>query len=89
MKYGNPQKDKDICVFLGNVKSIDRTVAVVDHNRLYQKKLYGQCRKKSYKTGYETVGLHHNKIEYVHRLVALTFIPNPNNYEQVNHKNFY
>lgn len=80
-----------LCVSsLGNVKSIDRTVTVVDHNRLYQKKLYGQCRKKfiNPKTGYETVGLHHNKTEYVHRLVALTFIPNPNNYEQVNHKNF-
>lgn len=27
-----------------------------------------------------------NKLFRVHRLVALTFIPNPNNYETVNHK---
>jgi hypothetical protein len=28
-----------------------------------------------------------NKKEYVHRIVAKTFIPNPNNFKQVNHKN--
>ena len=44
---------------------------------------------KHYK-GYMCVDLHKNnkrKHMYVHRLVAMTFIPNPNNLPQVNHKN--
>lgn len=39
--------------------------------------------------GYLYVGLHINgkcKKIAIHRLVALTFIPNPNNYKEVNHK---
>ncbi len=39
--------------------------------------------------GYLQVGLHKNnkrKLYRVHRLVAETFIPNPNNYKEVNHK---
>lgn len=39
--------------------------------------------------GYPVVGLYKNKKKYyptVHRLVALTYLPNPNNYNQVNHK---
>ena len=40
------------------------------------------------KDGYLLVSLYKNieKICYVHRLVAQTFIPNPNNLPQVNHK---
>lgn len=39
--------------------------------------------------GYQTVGLTINgktKYYYVHRLVAEAFIPNPNNYNEINHK---
>ena len=39
--------------------------------------------------GYMRVTLYKNKIRtkhFVHRLVAQTFIPNPNNYPEVNHK---
>lgn len=42
------------------------------------------------KTGYLAVALHKNKKQYiitVHRLVAETFIPNPQHKTQVNHKN--
>lgn len=43
-----------------------------------------KCEKT--KTGYIQVSL--NKKRYkVHRLVALAFIPNPNGYSQINHKN--
>lgn len=40
--------------------------------------------------GYKGVGLYKNgkeKTQKVHRLVAEAFIPNPNNYPEVNHKN--
>ncbi len=46
-------------------------------------------RKQSIKKGYATCGLSKNKIikhHLVHRLVAIAFIPNPNNYPQINHK---
>lgn len=39
------------------------------------------------KLGYEWVCLNNNKKFAVHRLVAETFIPNPENKPQVNHKN--
>lgn len=38
------------------------------------------------KTGYFLVNAKGGKAEQIHRLVALTFIPNPNNYTEVNHK---
>lgn len=41
--------------------------------------------KQSDNNGYKTVTIN-GKTNYVHRLVALTFIPNPNNYPCINHK---
>lgn len=46
--------------------------------------------KPKEKRGYYQIGLRKNKKRKwiaIHRLVALTFIPNPNNYKVVNHKN--
>jgi hypothetical protein len=38
------------------------------------------------RTGYLLVNAKGTKSEQIHRLVALTFIPNPNGYPEVNHK---
>jgi hypothetical protein len=38
-------------------------------------------------SGYQVVGAVHESPQYVHRLVAETWIPNPNHYSDVNHIN--
>lgn len=63
--------------------SIDKVGNVYSH---YSKRL---LKPKIDKDGYKEVALSRNgKTKYfrVHRLVAITFIPNPNNYPLVNHK---
>ena len=57
----------------GNVYSLGKNTHKV-------KKLKAQKHSQ----GYLMVRIN-NKIKYVHRLVATAFIPNPNNYPQVNH----
>lgn len=61
---------------LGNVKSLNY------HLTGKERILKPERTKK----GYLKVELH-NKHFLIHRLVALVFIPNPNNYPQINHKN--
>ena len=72
---------------LGRIQSLPRVNLCV--NRTYIRK--GKVLKgSSDKDGYLCVHLSKNGIErkfLVHRLVAKHFIPNPNNYQQVNHKN--
>ena len=68
---------------LGNVKSLGNG----DNNNNVGKEKMLKLRKD--KDGYLTVFLyiHNYKKSYkVHRLVALAFLPNPNNYPQINHK---
>lgn len=49
------------------------------HVRSYNLKLHPT------RTGYLLLNAKGGKAEQIHRLVALTFIPNPNNYPEVNH----
>ena len=72
---------------LGRVRSLDRYSWNGYKYWLQKGKILKPCQQKS---GYLNVDLsngHSKSHKYrVHRLVAQAFIPNPNNYPQVNHK---
>jgi hypothetical protein len=77
----------------GRVKSLDRVIDAYNYNAnkniSYVKK--GRILKQGLdKDGYSLVNLCRNSEDHktckVHRLVAKAFIPNPNNYLEINHK---
>ena len=77
---------------LGNVKSVDRYVKYTKWKKenQYQLRKSKPIAKVETKNGYIRVMLSNNgshKMELLHRLVAIAFIPNPNNLSQVNHIN--
>jgi hypothetical protein len=75
---------------LGRVRSLDRTIEVVNRWGTKTKKLLrGRIRKTAkFSNGYMGVVFsRRGKCHMVHRLVASAFIPNPDNKPQVNHKN--
>ena len=72
----------------GRVKSLDRTVPQKDGKKKNIKGKILNPRKS--KKGYLKAGLNLNgkeKLYSIHRLVAIAFIPNPENKTEVNHKN--
>ena len=71
----------------GTIKSVDKVVKNKNGYRTIKGKI---LTPKFDKNGYLKIGLvkdHKQKYYFIHRLVAETFIPNPNNYLVVNHIN--
>lgn len=72
---------------LGRIKSLKRTTNTKNGIRTVNEKILSQ--KTNSKWGYCEISLHKNgksRTFRVNRLVAINFINNPNNYNQVNHK---
>jgi hypothetical protein len=72
----------------GNVRSLDRTVQTKQGVKHFPGR---QIKTSKHMRGYRNVALHKIgsvTMRTVHRLVAETFIPNPNNLSQINHRNF-
>ena len=71
----------------GEVRSLERKV--LGAKGQCQRIAYGKIKKQTLRAnGYYAVGLwkdNKQKIEYIHRLVAIVFIPNPNNLSEINH----
>ena len=90
---------RDICGYegyyqisnLGRIRSLSRTIIINGNYGKYIRNIKGKILSVIYdKDGYQTITLSKDGKEVkhkIHRLVAITFIPNPNNYKQVNHIN--
>lgn len=74
----------------GRVYGMGRVITVKDGDRVYEKPLSGkQMKQRMHSAGYKTVALTKNgktKAQFVHRLVAEAFLPNPDGLPMVNHK---
>lgn len=74
----------------GNVKILERTYKCFNKltNRMNERVIKERITQGTINKGYRRICLTKNKKEkniFIHRLVAESFIPNPNNYDFVNH----
>lgn len=70
-------------------RDLDPYYSVSNLGNIYSKRNDIILKKRHDKKGYEYITLNHDGVKksyQVHRLVAKLFIPNPNNYPIVNHK---
>lgn len=75
---------------LGRIKSLKRIKKQWNGYKYIEYEIPEKIRKPRYFNGYYIVNLTVNGVrhqEWVHRLVAQAFIPNPNNLPEVDHKN--
>lgn len=75
----------------GLIRSVDRQVAQKGHKNAYTRIMKGKIIKPGVlNSGYQIAWLSVAGKTFavtVHRLVALTFLPNPNDYQEINHIN--
>lgn len=74
----------------GRVKSVERDIEYSDGRIYHYPETIIKPNPNPNRKGYLQVFLYKDKKRYVHkihRLVAKAFIPNPNNYSDINHKN--
>lgn len=93
----NPRINDDAVKYVANsIKQFNEEIAVIENKYIVTKKgdVYtihyskrGLCKQKLRKhtNGYLRATIF-GKDMYVHRLVALCFIPNPNNYKEISHE---
>lgn len=63
--------------------------SISNHGRVFNNKRNKMLKNYRMPVGYEVVNLHQNRVSeknYIHRLVGIHFIENPNNYPMINHK---
>lgn len=68
-----------------------KNVYITKEGKVYNSKINRNMSTKRVGSGYEGINLwcydkKKHITKYIHRLVAETFLPNPNNYPEVNHK---
>src|SRR5690625_1955827 len=69
----------------GRVRSVDRSTTGVNGVEYNYK---GMILRQGHSRGYPVVTMTYNRkryTRYVHRLVGTEFLPNPNNYPEINH----
>lgn len=67
---------------LGRIRSVTR---MVNGRGDIPKPLNGKILKQNSSGRYNRIELGRGHYESVHRIIAITFVPNPNNYPEVNH----
>jgi hypothetical protein len=79
---------KEVWKYIDNYNNLYQISNLGNVRSVYNKKKYKILKQYKSNSGYAQVMLYNckkRKLEYVHRLVASAFIPNINNYKEVNH----